>query len=223
MWHGASRNFVVYALLQACAMTFNRFSGERSGIAWPKLLRAAVATLGAAVIGGLVGRLALELSDPGRLALLFGAVGCFVALLPDATRVPLLRPLHVLLAVHFSVLTRLFFRSDGAANARAMAEKLLHWDGLPVRLGLLGDEALTRGLAATHSLAWAVPLAHVAVLLVLLVGFALHYAPVRITRDLALRVVGAVPGPVVGLGFAAAVGACGLLLAGPRPNIYFAF
>jgi hypothetical protein len=127
------------------------------------------------------------------------------------------------LTLHFSVLTRVFFRSESLESARAMARQLIDWDALGVREGLFRIEGLSRWLRGIDALAWARPLGEWGILLLLLGGFAAHYVPVRWVEHAAERVVPRVPAVLVGIGLAALFGVVSLLLAGPRANIYFDF
>jgi hypothetical protein len=61
------------------------------------------------------------------------------------------------------------------------------------------------------------------VLGLLVLGFAMHYLPAAPFERAAQRFTRESPALVVGVGFALLFGALGLLLAGPRANIYFAF
>jgi D-alanyl-lipoteichoic acid acyltransferase DltB (MBOAT superfamily) len=221
IWHGASWNFVIYACLQASAMVYNRFcrqqQASRGGI-FGLLAVSLWIALGMTLLG-----LGLELPHALGIGWTSGAVALFIGLLPAPERAPSLRPIHVLLTLHFSVLSRVFFRSDDLDAARAMLGKLAQWDGLGVRDGLFRIEGLARWLARTPELRWAEPLAHWGVLLLLVVGFALHYTPRDRVERAAAAVVPRLPGVVLGMGLALLMAGLSLLLAGPRPNIYFVF
>lgn len=223
IWHGASWNFVIYANVQAAAMLFNRFCRRQSGSAGRRVARLLAVSLAVALATALLGWAGLGMTDPWALGLAGGALSLFIGLLPTVDEASALRPLHVLLTLHFSVLSRLFFRADTLESARAMARQLLEWDGFGVTPGLLGMEPLSRWLATQPALAWARPVADWGVLWLLLGGFALHYVPARRLELGALRVIPRVPSVLLGLGLAALFGVLGLLLSGPRANIYFAF
>jgi alginate O-acetyltransferase complex protein AlgI len=221
IWHGASWNFVIYANVQAFAMLYNRFCRRAGRGAWDLGQLAGISV----VMGLLLAWLGavLHLDTPWA----FGAVGALAAFaigrLPRADEAPILRPVHVLLTVHFSVLSRVFFRADGLDAARAMASKVVQWDGLGAREGLFALPGLSVWLEETPALVWARPLAEWGILLVMLAGFAVHYTPSARVEPAAQRWLGRVPSVVVGAGVAVVIGILGLLLAGPRANIYFAF
>jgi D-alanyl-lipoteichoic acid acyltransferase DltB (MBOAT superfamily) len=223
IWHGASWNFVIYATLQACAMVYNRLCGRREGFALGFGVRllcvSGVVLLGAALFG----KVALELVDPWPFAVASGALALGIGLLPHVERWPALRIVHVLLTLHFAVFCRVFFRADSLSAARAMISKLMEWDGTGIRRGLLGNEALSVRLGELPALSWAEPAADWVVLMLLVLGFALHYVPARAGELVALGFLPRVPGVLVGAGLAALLGVLSLLLAGPRANIYFAF
>jgi len=61
------------------------------------------------------------------------------------------------------------------------------------------------------------------VLLLLLLGFLLHYVPAAWLERKSAGAFVRTPGVLVGAGIAVVIGLLGVLLAGPRPNIYFAF
>ncbi len=222
IWHGAGWTFLVYALLQATAMVFNRFT--RRPAPWPqRLLRGALAALVvAALAAGFWGGI-LRFPEPSRAALVVAALAFVIAVLPSAREWRWLLPVHVLLTLHFSVLTRVFFRADTFQGARQILEKLAHWDGFGVRFALFGNAAFADWLSARPSLTWARPLADCCVLVLIVLGFALHYTPQRRVESAAMRFIPRVPAFAAGVGFAVLIGALGLLLAGPRSNIYFAF
>jgi D-alanyl-lipoteichoic acid acyltransferase DltB (MBOAT superfamily) len=222
IWHGAGWTFVLYALLQASAMVFNRFVRVESTL-FKRLLRSVLAAVAAGAFAYVLAAIGLRLPDPALAGKLTAALALFIALLPSPRAWPSFGPLHVLLTLHFSVLSRIFFRADTLDVAREIARKLVAWDGFGVRNGLLGNEALSNWLSTVPFLAWARPAADWCVLAVLLIGFAIHYTPARSIEQFALRFAPRVPALVAGVGFAILIGALGLLLAGPRPNIYFAF
>jgi D-alanyl-lipoteichoic acid acyltransferase DltB (MBOAT superfamily) len=223
IWHGASWNFVIYALIQACAMVFNRFCRRRSGWRAAEIagLFAVCMLIGLGVT--LLGAAGLRLDNPWLFGAVGGLLALFIGLLPKVDELPALRPVHVLLTVHFSVLSRVFFRADSLESARAMAGKLVSFDGFGVRDGLFRIEGLAAWLERVPWLAWARPLAEQGILLLLIAGFAVHYTSSPNVERLAQRWVPRMPAAVVGAGLAILMGGLGLLLAGPRANIYFAF
>jgi D-alanyl-lipoteichoic acid acyltransferase DltB (MBOAT superfamily) len=221
IWHGASWNFVIYACVHACAMVYNRFCRQRTASLAGLLGLLAVSlwiTLGMGLLA-----LALELPRAPLIGVAGGAVALFIGLLPQPEQSPALRPVHVLLTLQFSVLSRVFFRSDTLESARAMLGKLTQWDGLGVRDGLFRLEGLARWLARSPELRWTEPLAHWGVLLLLVGGFALHYTPRERVERVVERVIPRIPSVVLGIGLAVLMAGLSLLLAGPRPNIYFVF
>ncbi len=223
IWHGAGWTFVAYAFCHAFAMVFNRVcrTRTRGGLA------GAASAVGVALSGfaaaWLLARVALRLPAPLSFALAGGALALLLALLPSAEKRRWLTPLHVVLTLGFSVLTRVFFRADDIGAARAMAEKLAYFDGFAVRDGLFGNEPLAAWLGSTSALSWAKPFGEQCVLVVIGLGFALHYVPAGPLERFATRLIGRAPAPVVGLGVATVLGVTALLLSGPRANIYFAF
>jgi D-alanyl-lipoteichoic acid acyltransferase DltB (MBOAT superfamily) len=223
IWHGASWNFVLYATLQASAMVYNRVCSRRSSSTWGFLGR--VTLVSAAVLLGatLFAKYALKLDNPWLFGVGSGALSLGIALLPRVEQWPALRGVHVFLTLQFCVLCRVFFRADNLDMARAMTNKLLYWDGVGVRAGLFGNEALAARLAEIPALHFAVPAADWVVLILLVLGFCLHYLPERGLEVGAFRLLPRVPGVLVGVGLAALVGGLSLVLAAPRANIYFAF
>lgn len=223
IWHGASWNFVLYAALQACAMTYNRYCRQEVASTWWQAGRlTAVATL-VALGATLFARVALQLEAAWLFGAASGALALLIPLLPDPKRWRAFWPVHVFLTLNFCVLCRVFFRADSLESARAMVSKLTHWDGLGVRDGIFGNEALSAWLSGAPWLRSAVPFADSCVLVLMVLGFAVHYVPQRPVELVAARLLPRLPGVVVGLGFAVLLGALSLLLAGPRANIYFAF
>jgi D-alanyl-lipoteichoic acid acyltransferase DltB (MBOAT superfamily) len=221
IWHGASWNFVIYACLQASAMVYNRFCRRRSASVWSFVSLGALAVL----VGSGMTLLAtgLELPQAREIGIASSAVALLIGILPAAERAPSLLPLHVFLTVHFSVISRVFFRSDDLAGARAMLGKLAQWDGLGVRDGLFRIEGLANWLARSPELRWAEPIAHWGILVVLVGGFALHYTPRDRVERVAQSLIPRLPSLVLGMGLALLMAGLGLLLTGPRPNIYFVF
>lgn len=222
IWHGASWNFVIYANIHAFAMVYNRV-GRRAPSWRARLARVALASVGVALGMTLLGRVGLKLPHPWMFGLGAGGVALVIGVLPSVDEVPATRALHVLLTLHFSVLSRVFFRATDLASARAMIGKLLHWDGIGVRTGMFRIPKLSAWLAGVPSLWWARPLAEWGVLVLLLGGLALHYTPSRSAEPRYQRWISRAPAVVVGVGLAAVAAVVSLLLAGPRANIYFAF
>jgi D-alanyl-lipoteichoic acid acyltransferase DltB (MBOAT superfamily) len=223
IWHGASWNFVVYANLQAAAMLFNRLVRNLRG---PFLARLSRVGAAAGVVGAatwLLASAALRLDHPWGLGVAAGALATFIGLLPSVNRRPSLRPLHVLLTVHFSVLSRVFFRADNLDSASAMAKQLVHWDGLGVRHGLFRIHSLAAWLGSERGLRWLEPFAEYGVLLLVIAGFAAHYTPQPRVDAAARKLFARAPAVLVGAGIAVLLGGLSLLLAGPRANIYFNF
>ena len=136
---------------------------------------------------------------------------------------PASRPFHVVLTFHFSVLSRVFFRADSLESARAMAQSLVAWDGFGIRAHLFDIPALSAWLGQIPALAWAKPMACWGVLLMMIAGLLSHYTPPNAIDTLGKRWIPRVPAVVVGMALAALMGVVSLMLAGPRPNIYFAF
>jgi uncharacterized membrane protein YsdA (DUF1294 family) len=152
-----------------------------------------------------------------------GLLALAIGLLPRASSLPWLTPLHVLLTVHFSVFSRIFFRADDLDKARAMVQKLLEFDSLGVREGMFRIQGFSAWLKPRSSWTFLDPLAEWGLLIVLLGGFVVHYLPTQKLEHSILRQSLRVPGLLVGVGFALLLGLFGLLLSGPRANIYFAF
>jgi D-alanyl-lipoteichoic acid acyltransferase DltB (MBOAT superfamily) len=223
IWHGASWNFVIYAALQATAMVYSRFCRQRASSALTHFVRLLGVSAGVALLAALLASALLGLDEPWRFALAGGILALAIGVLPAVERWPAIRPLHVLLTLHFSVLTRVFFRAESLESARAMADKIVGWDALGVREGLFRIEGLARWPEGVAGLAWLRPLEEWGILLLLLFGFSAHYLPARWVEVAADRLVARVPALLIGIGLAAMFGAMSLLLAGPRPNIYFEF
>ncbi len=223
IWHGASWNFVIYASIQAGAMVFNRACRRQP--AWglwrgTRLLGlSALVTLALALLGSS----ALRLPNPWPFALMGGGMALFIGLLPRVEDWPWTRPLHILLTVHFSVLSRIFFRADGLEAAREISTKILQWDGLGVRAGMFRIQRLSAWLEGSPALSWTQPVAEWGILILLIAGFAMHYTPSERVERTAKRLIAKVPAVALGVGLAVLAGALSLLLSGPRANIYFVF
>ena len=222
LWHGATVNFVIYAVLQASAMVFNRFTRRSPQSSLGRLLWLPLSALGPGLLILALARI-LELPNAALLGILAAALGFLIAIVPRADRTPVFGPLHVLLTLHFSVLSRTFFRAGSLADAKVLLTKFVELDGLTLRRGLFANEPLRAFLERTPSLASAKPLAEYAVLLLLLLGFLLHYFPAAWLERKSAAAFVRTPGVLVGAGIAVVIGLLGVLLAGPRPNIYFAF
>lgn len=225
LWHGASWNFVIYATVQATAMVFNRMC--RKLPTWDKDAKARIwriLAVVAAMTGAIAafGRVALGLLNPWPLAFVGGGLAFGIALMPSAKAARWLTPVHVLLTVHFSVLSRVFFRSDTLESAREMVQKLLVWDGLGVRDGLMRIESVAVWLQ-DHDMKWLVPVAHYGILVLMVLGFAIHYVPSGWVERTAHSLVRRTPAFVLGVTMAVVAGVLSMVLSGPKANIYFAF
>jgi hypothetical protein len=152
-----------------------------------------------------------------------GLVCIFIGLLPPSEERTGWRPIHILLTLHFSVFSRVFFRAEDLSHARAMVEKLADWDSLGIRPGIFRMQGLAAWLDQHEAFSWGRPLAEWGILLVLLAGFAVHYVPSATIERAAARVIPRSPGLLVGVGLAMMLALFSILLSGPRANIYFAF
>ena len=223
IWHGASWNFVIYALLQACAMVYHRFC-QRRFESREALARGLIGVSAAAAVGGtLLGSVGLKLVDPVQFGLVVGGLAFVIGILPTVSERPASQSFHVVLTFHFCVLSRVFFRADSLDSARAMAHALIYWDGFGIRAHLFDIPALSAWLGRVPVLAWASPVAYWGVLLLLVGGLLFHFTPASATRVVSERLIPRVPAVVMGMGLATLMGVVSLMLAGPRPNIYFAF
>jgi hypothetical protein len=187
------------------------------------VVRVGAAALVVGLGSALLAKVVLQLPNAPGFGLAAGGLSAFVGLLPSVERWPALRPLHVLLTLHYCVFGRLFFRAEDLAVARQMAASLLDFRNLEVRRGLFRIEPLAAWVASTPGLSWLAPLAEWGVLAVMLGGFMAHYLPARSLELGALRLIPRVPAVVIGMGFAVVLGLLSLVQAGPRANIYFAF
>ncbi|MFV8750634.1 MBOAT family O-acyltransferase [Nannocystaceae bacterium ST9] len=240
MWHGASWNFVIYSNLQGGAVLFNRWNRLRSRSAvWTMLLWGLVLPVFAGVVYGF-GLLVIDL-DVGKAATLAGiaaAVFALIVLLPDPPRKPgetkgrWLTPIHVLLTFHFATLTRVFFRAEDFERAKLMIHKLLAFEPHGVREGLFRIQGLHDWLheqfadAAASEALWFTALDRLVewgLLILLAAGIAYHFTPRRWIDELFASRFCKLPGPVLGVVFAAVCLLLMHLLDGPRANIYFAF
>ena len=231
MWHGASWNFVIYSNLQGGAMLFNRWNRlrERSRARTLALAFVIVPVFGLALYG--FGLTALEL--PVAKAAVLGGLGAGVFALISALPEPRAAgkwvvALHIALTFHFATLTRVFFRADDLDKAKTMIAKLLEFDSRGVREGLFRIQGAHDWLAelGTPQLWWvriADALAEHGLLILLIAGIAYHFTP-RVWIDEHLKNwFCRLPGPVIGVVFAALCLLLMHLLDGPRANIYFAF
>ena len=231
MWHGASWNFVVYSNLHGGAMLFNRWNRIRDRGA-PLGRRVLWIAVGALVLGLVVyalssAVLALEVLDCTILAVGALVLWVLIAVVPDR---PGIGVLHVILTFHFTVLSRIFFRSESLEHSRTMIRKLLDWSELSrghwVRPGLWRHQSLQAAVDGAELGALATPLHFVteyALLFILVLGTAYHFTPKRWIDDVLAPRIRRLPAPVLALLLA---GLCVLImhvLEGPRANIYFAF
>ncbi|RMG96087.1 MAG: MBOAT family protein [Deltaproteobacteria bacterium] len=203
MWHGASWNFVVYSNLHAAAMVFNRWNRKRDRLRLARKPFVVVPPLVLAGLAWLAGRHVLDLpADLSlRLAAVVAVATAVVTALPQATRGPL-AAVHVLLLLHFVVLSRIFFRAPNLDTASSFVAGLLACDGLGVRPGLVGP--------------W--------VYAGLVFGFAYHLTPRRWVDEVAFGIFRRIPGPILGLLSAASFyGFMKLLEGAPKAFIYFQF
>src|SRR5690606_22640918 len=82
MWHGASWNFVVYSLLQATAMVFNRFVRLHAGGPWRPLALCIAVLFGLGLVLGLW-PLGLGLYSAVGFAAVVGGVALLICLIPE--------------------------------------------------------------------------------------------------------------------------------------------
>lgn len=223
IWHGASWNFVCYACLQATAMVFSRFCNRRVQHGTERLLRLTAVAVGIGILTSFLAWAGLRLAEPWRLGLVGGGFALLIGLLPNVDEKPGFRWVHILLTLHFSVLSRLFFRSESLESARLMANQLVNWDGRGVRDGLFRIELFSRWIAENPGFGFLRPLADWGIFLLLLGGFAVHYTPSRWLEIGEKRTIPGLPAILLGACLATLFGFLGLLLAGPRANIYFNF
>jgi len=205
MWHGASWNFVIYSNLHAFAMVFNRWNRLRKRASLT-LGRIIVWVLGLAALGSLCAWLShavLLLSWQSAIGVgVFAVVVFFVVAWLPVTGTPLNTALHVLITFHFTVLSRIFFRSDTLDLARQMIAGLVALDGHGVRPGLMSEWM------------WAA----------LVFGTAYHFTPKRWVDEHLMGAFRRAPGIVLAILYAAiGVGLMHLMSSGPRAFIYFQF
>jgi alginate O-acetyltransferase complex protein AlgI len=235
MWHGASWNFVIYSNLQGGAMLFNRWNRLRERtLARALALWLLVVPLFCLLVHGF-GLLVLEL-PVGKAATLAGLAGLVFALivaLPQppraaAGRAGLLLAVHVLLTFHFATLTRVFFRADDFDKAKAMIGKLLEFEPRGFREGLFRIQGVHDWLreVGDPSRWWFRPIDWVTeygLLILLIVGTTYHFTPRAWIDEHFRGWFSRLPGPVIGVIYAALCVLILHLLDGPRANIYFAF
>lgn len=224
MWHGASWNFVVYSLLQAAAMVFNRFVRLNAGGPMRPLLLAA-STLG--VFGFVLASWPLSLGwgMSALLAIAVVVIALLISFIPEPGTRPWWTIIHVALTFHFTTLSRVFFRAEDLDKARTMTHQLLAFDGHGIRPGLFRMQGLAAWASETQSFVGkaAAAFAESGILWVLLLGLGYHWLPRRWFDVGAKRLLSGLPGPALGL-LLACVSWLGLvLLSGPRANIYFSF
>lgn len=224
MWHGASWNFVVYSLLQAAAMVFNRFVRlNAGGPLRPQVL--AAAALG--ILGFVLASWPLRLPWLTSASFAIGVVGLALVILfvPEPGSRPWWTVLHVALTFHFTTLSRVFFRADDLDKAQTMAHQLFAFDGHGVRDGLFRMQGLATWAAETTNplSKLAATFAESGILWVMLVGLGYHWLPQSWFETGSRRFLRVLPAPALGF-LIAAVSWLGLaLLTGPRANIYFSF
>lgn len=222
MWHGASWNFVIYSNLQAGAMLYNRFLRRREQNVKSHLQLAIVSVVSCLLGVWFFGQI-LQVEDARMYGAAVGALTLFIGLLPTPQSGSLLSPLHILLTVHFSVFSRVFFRADNLAQAREMIQKMLEFDRLGIRQGMFRIQGLAGWIESHPRFGLLAPFAEWGILILLVFGFVLHYLPTQKWESSLLRVSPRIPGVVIGASFAVLLGLLSLLLSGPRANIYFAF
>ncbi|EDM78675.1 putative poly(beta-D-mannuronate) O-acetylase (Alginate biosynthesis protein algI) [Plesiocystis pacifica SIR-1] len=242
MWHGASWNFVIYSNLQGGAMLFNRWNRlrERSPGASMMLWGVALPLFALAMYGFGMGVLDLPLDRAGVFAGICAGAFALIVALPlarrddDEARKRRLRwlvPVHVFLTFHFSTLTRVFFRAEDLDTAKLMIAKLLAFEPRGVRAGLFRVQGLHDWLGAQAEALpqltplWApgVWLAEYGLLLLLVFGTAYHFTPREWVDVHIKKWFTRLPGPALGLIYAALALLLLHLLDGPRANIYFDF
>jgi hypothetical protein len=165
-------------------------------------------------------------------ALLLGmfafAVAVVNGLLPPATQGRGWAFLHVLLTFQFTVLSRVFFRSDSFGQAGQMVGQILHWDSLGVRDGLFRMQGLYTWLSQhaeyfgdlSDSL---LGMAHWGFLILIGVGLGYHFVPARWSDGVGQSLTRWMPAPAIGVALAGGMFVISRLLEGPRANIYFSF
>jgi D-alanyl-lipoteichoic acid acyltransferase DltB (MBOAT superfamily) len=208
MWHyspGTSWNFVIYGNLHAFAMVYNRWNRTRDRSR--SVGRRAFDATGLAALTGLglfaLGRFGLDLPDDQSLIL--GSIAFVVFLLVTwlpQTGSAANTALHILITFHFTVVSRIFFRTESFDVAKRMCAGLLELDTAGLRPGLLSP--------------W--------LWLALIVGTAYHFTPRNWVDVRAYGVFRRLPGPVLGLGMGLlALGLMKLMSGAPRAFIYFSF
>ncbi len=230
IWHGASWNFVIYGNLHAAALVysrFNRLQAQRGETIYGIMAVGASLLLAACAVG-----LGLGLGLSLDLALLLGAITFVVAvvngLLPVSTEGPLWSLVHLFLTFQFTVISRVFFRSDSLAQAGQMTARLLQWDSLGVRDGLFRLQGLhdwaSANAATLGDLAEPLlGLSHWGLLILIVLGLAYHFLPARWSEGIGQSITRWLPAPALGVALACSMLLISRLLDGPRANIYFSF
>jgi alginate O-acetyltransferase complex protein AlgI len=235
MWHGASWNFVVYSNLQGGAILFNRWNRLRERTLTRALalwmLVVPLFCLGMYGFGVLV--LELPVTKAATFAGLAGLVFALIVALPQPGKAArgrgrLLLAVHVLLTFHFATLTRVFFRADDLDKAKTMIAKLLEFEPRGVREGLFRVQGVHDWLreVGDPSRWWFRPIDLVTeygLLILLVVGTGYHFTPRAWVDEHFRGWFSRLPGPVIGVVYAALCLLILHLLDGPRANIYFAF
>jgi alginate O-acetyltransferase complex protein AlgI len=235
MWHGASWNFVVYSNLQGGAILFNRWNRLRERTLTRALalwmLVVPLFCLGMYGFGVLV--LELPVTKAATFAGLAGLVFALIVALPQPGKAArgrgrLLLAVHVLLTFHFATLTRVFFRADDLDKAKTMIAKLLEFEPRGFREGLFRVQGVHDWLreVGDPSRWWFRPIDLVTeygLLILLVVGTGYHFTPRAWVDEHFRGWFSRLPGPVIGVVYAALCLLILHLLDGPRANIYFAF
>jgi alginate O-acetyltransferase complex protein AlgI len=235
MWHGASWNFVVYSNLQGGAILFNRWNRLRERTLTRALalwmLVVPLFCLGMYGFGVLV--LELPVAKAATFAGLAGLVFALIVALPQPGKAArgrgrLLLAVHVLLTFHFATLTRVFFRADDLDKAKTMIAKLLEFEPRGFREGLFRVQGVHDWLreVGDPSRWWFRPIDLVTeygLLILLVVGTGYHFTPRAWVDEHFRGWFSRLPGPVIGVVYAALCLLILHLLDGPRANIYFAF
>jgi alginate O-acetyltransferase complex protein AlgI len=242
MWHGASWNFVIYANLQGGAILFNRWNRlrKRSLARTLAIGLLAVPLFGLAMHGFGILVLELPVFDAALLAGISAGIFALIVMLPDPAQAEafkkgpefvrgrLLLAVHILLTFHFATLTRVFFRADDLDKAKAMIGKLLEFEPRGFREGLFRVQGVHDWLREVGDVTrwWMRPIdlaAEYGLLILLVAGTLYHFTPREWVDERFRGWFGRLPGPVIGLVYAALCLLILHLLDGPRANIYFAF
>ena len=208
MWHyktGTSWNFVIYANIHALGMLFNRWNRTRNRerSAASKAMGWGITMVLLGVVAAAACRWILDLDAGASIAIgvFAAAMFLFVTVLP-MTGSRLNTALHVGLTFHFSVLSRIFFRSPDFATAKSLCAQLLTFEGAGIRSGLLPPEL------------WAV----------LILGTAYHWTPKAWVDVIAWDAFRRIPGWALGVLFAAlSLWLMHILAGAPKAFVYFQF